>query len=268
MPTIAVNGTELHYDDTGPGRTGETIVFSHGLLLGGWMFAPQVRALRARYRCLSYDHRGQGRSADSRLRSIDMDTLTDDAAALIDRLAGGPVHVCGLSMGGFVALRLALRRPELVRSLALLATTADPEPNVRAYRRLNFVARWLHHRLVIDRVMPICFGRTALADPARAADRDAWRQALRANRRSIWRAVNGVIDRAGVADRLGRIAAPTLVVVGEEDVATPPAAAERLAAGIPGARLVRVPTAGHTLTLERPEAATAALADFLDGLAR
>jgi pimeloyl-ACP methyl ester carboxylesterase len=81
------------------------------------------------------------------------------------------------------------------------------------------------------------------------------------------RAVRGVIERAGVAGELHRIRTPTLVVVGEEDIATPPEKAEALAAGIQGARLVRIPHAGHTSTLEQPAAVNAALARFVDTIA-
>ncbi len=266
MPTIRLGGAELYYEDSGGG--GEPIVFSHGLLWNTSLFAPQVAALRERYRCVAYDHRGQGRSGDSDLRAIDMETLTGDAAALIEALRLGPVHFCGLSMGGFVAMRLAARRPDLVRSLMLLETSADPEPaeNGPKYRLLNLMARWFGLRLVAGAVMPIMFGRTSLHDPARAAESAAWRRQLLSNRRSIWRAVNGVIERRGVHGELTKITAPTLVLVGEEDVATVPAKAERIAAAIPGARLVRIPRAGHSSTVEQPAAVNAALAAFLNGL--
>ena len=142
MPMLRVNGTELYYEDTG-GR-GPAILFSHGLFWDSSLFAPQIAGLKSRYRCVAYDHRGQGRSADSNLRAIDMDTLFADAVALIVTLGLEPVHVCGLSMGGFVAMRLGARRPDLVRSLLLLDTSADPEPpeNAPKLRLWNRIARW------------------------------------------------------------------------------------------------------------------------------
>ncbi len=264
MTTIRINGAELHYEDSG--GEGEPILFSHGLLWNTTLFAPQVAALRGRYRCVAYDHRGQGQSGESSLRSIDMDTLTDDAAQLIAALRLGRVHFCGLSMGGFVGMRLAARRPELLRSLILLETTADAEPPGRKpkYRLMAFVSRWLGTRLVLPSVMPILFGRSVLADPARAADRAAWRaQILATDRRSIWRALNGVLERPAIHDELGKIATPTLVLVGEEDVATVPAQAERIAAAIKGAELLRIPGAGHSSTVEQPAAVNAAIAAFL-----
>jgi 3-oxoadipate enol-lactonase len=263
MPTIRTNGTDLWYEDTG--GSASAILFSHGLLLSTRQFDPQVTALRDRYRCIAYDHRGQGRSALSKLRSIDMETLTADAIALIEALGLAPVHFCGHSMGGFVGMRLAARRPELVRSLILIDTSADPEPpeNVPRFRTMSWIARYLGTSLVIERTMRIMFGRTTLADPARAAERRAWRLALQANRRMIWRAVNGVIERRGVAKELSSINASTIVLVGEEDLATIPAKAEAIHKAIPGSWLVHIPAAGHITTWEQPAAVNATLAAFL-----
>lgn len=268
MTILTVNDTELYVEDTGPGETGETIVFSHGLLWNTGLFRHQVAALRTRYRCIAYDHRGQGRSADSPLRAIDMDLLTDDAIALVVQTGAAPVHFCGLSMGGFVAMRLARRRPDLLRSLILMATTADPErpENVGRYRRLNLAARWLGHRLVVDRVMPILFSRSFLDDPERADERADVRAMMIRNRRSVWRAVNGVIGRDGYQHELPRIDTPTMIVVGDDDVATPPELAERMRAAIPGAVLAQIAGAGHSPTIERPDLVTDAVARFLDSL--
>ena len=124
MPNLDVNGTTLFYKDTGPGSTGETIVFSHGLLWNTALFAPQIAALRDRYRCVAWDHRGQGKSASGPHRNcIGMELVWQDAVALIEKLGLGAVHFVGLSMGGFVAMRMAARRPDLVKTLVLLETS-------------------------------------------------------------------------------------------------------------------------------------------------
>ncbi|MFY0577456.1 alpha/beta fold hydrolase [Cystobacter fuscus] len=263
MPWLDVNGTRLYYEDTG--GSGVPLVFSHGLLWSGRMFDKQVAALRDRYRCITYDHRGQGQSDVWRVDTVDMETVYADGVALIEKLGVGPCHFAGLSMGGFVGMRLAARRPELLRSLILMETTADPEPaeNVPRYKALNFVARWFGLRWVAERVMPIMFGRTFLEDPARAGERAEWRRRLMENRRDIWRAVNGVVRRRSVYEELSRIRTPTLVVVGAEDTATVPAKAERIHAAIAGSRLVKMPRGGHTSSVEEPELLNAALEEFL-----
>ena len=266
MPVQHINGAALHYDTTGAGP--ETIVFSHGLLMDGEMFRAQIDALSGAYRCLAYDHRGQGRSEVTE-SGYDMDSLTQDAAALIRELGAAPCHFVGLSMGGFVGLRLALRYPELLRSLILLDTSADPEPeaNRGPYRRLALVGRWLGFRPVVNRVMKIMFGQTFLTDPARQAERERWRRHLLGlNRIGTARAAHGVIDREGVYDQLGRIGVPTLILVGDEDVATVPAKAERMHAAIAGSKLVVIPGAGHSSSIEQPERVTAAIREFLTAL--
>ena len=268
MASIRINGVELWYEDTG--GSGSPILFSHGLALSARQFEPQVTALRDCYRCIAYDHRGQGRSAPSKLRSVDIETLTADAIALIEALGLAPVHFCGHSMGGFIGMRLAARRPELIRSLMLLDTSADPEPpdNVPRFRRMSRIARYFGTWLVIDSTMKLMFGHTTLADPARAAERRAWRSALQANRRTIWRAVNGVIERRGIANELSSIKVPTLILAGEEDILIVPAKAEAIHEAIYGSRLVTIPAAGHITTWEQPLAVNAALAAFLAGQLR
>lgn len=264
MPRMRINGAEIHYEEDGKGR--ETVVFAHGLLLSGRMFESQVRVLRDRYRCVTFDFRGQGQS-EVTASGYDMDSLTEDAGGLIEALGCAPCHFVGLSMGGFVGMRLAARRPALLRSLVLLETSADPEAaeNVGRYRLLNLVARWLGVRPVAGRVMKILFGREFLEDPARDPLKEEWRRRLLANNRiGITRAVTGVIDRAGVYDEIGRIVLPTLIIVGEIDVATPSAKAERIRERIPGSRLVVIPGAGHSSTIEEPEAVNQALIEFLD----
>lgn len=266
MPNIEVNGTSLYYEDTGPGSTGETIAFSHGLLWGTELFEPQIAALRDRYRCIAWDHRGQGRSAgDAHRHCIGIELVWQDAVALLDALGVGAVHFAGLSMGGFVAMRMAARRPDLVKKLVLIETSHEPEPveNVGRYRLLTAVYRTIGPRLIASRVAPIMLGKTILNDPARKADVARFVK-LMTRRRDMWKAVNGVIDRAGIApSELARIAVPTLILVGDEDVATTPAKAQQMMAAIKGSKLVTIPRAGHSSTLEEPAAVTAAIESFL-----
>jgi 3-oxoadipate enol-lactonase len=108
--------------------------------------------------------------------------------------------------------------------------------------------------------MLVLYGKTALSDPARADERIASRRQLVSNRSTIWRAVNGVLERKSIHAELGKITAPTLVVVGDEDVAAVPARSERIARAISGAKLVIIPHAGHGLTWEQPAAVAAFLA--------
>ncbi|WP_310568673.1 alpha/beta fold hydrolase [Gemmatimonas sp.] len=260
---LTINGVRLWVEDTG--GNGPPVLFSHGLLWSTRMWDAQVTALRSRYRCIAWDHRGQGQSDVPNVRAISIEDCYADAVALIEQLGVAPVHIVGLSMGGFVAMRLAARRPDLVRSCVLLETSAEAEPpeHVPRYRTLNRVARWFGLRMVANKVMPIMFGRTFLTDPARAAERDMWRERLSRNRRDIWRAVNGVIERQPIMPELSRITAPTLIMVGDEDVATVPLKSERMHAAIRGSKLVRIPHAGHSSSVEAPVHVTAAIESWV-----
>ncbi len=229
------------------------------------MFDAQLEALAERFRCIAYDHRGQGRSEPTR-SGYDMDSLTADAAALIERLGAAPCHFVGLSMGGFVGLRLAIRRPELLRSLVLVNTTAETDPPGKfvQYWLMRAWARVFGFRALLRPILPVMFGTSTLADPAMQAVTERWQALVRdARRRALLKATAGVLYRAGVADALHRIRTPTLIVAGAEDTATPPATARRMHAAITGARYVEIPGAGHSSPLEQPASVTAAIQAFL-----
>ena len=267
MPKLQVNNADIYYEDQGAGA--DTIVFVHGLLWSGRMFDDQVQALKDRYRCITIDLRGQGQSEVTQT-GYDIDTLSEDVAAIIEALELNPCHFLGLSMGGFIGLRLAIRRPNLLKSLMLLETSADPEPkeNIGQYRLLNLVARWFGLGIVATRVMPIMFGEKFLNDPLRKNQKGKWQERMIANHRiGITRAVKGVITRSGVYDQIDKISVPTLIIVGDQDTATPLEKSKRMYARIQGAELVVIPGAGHTSTVEEPEAVNQAIDGFLSNLA-
>ncbi len=263
MPHININGFDLYYEDTG-GTGKETIVFSHGLLWSGKMFAAQVEHLKSCYRVVTYDHRGQGQS-EVTYTGYDMDTLTGDAVALINALGVAPCHFAGLSMGGFVAMRLAARHPELVKSLILMETSAQPEPqeNIPKYNLLNNIVKLLGTWPVKGAVMKIMFGQKFLGDASRETLRNYWVNELLKNKRSITRAVVGVTTRKGVEEELPNIKCPTLVIVGDQDVATVPDKAKFIHGKIPQSKLVIIPGAGHSSSVEEPKLVNNAIDEFL-----
>lgn len=265
MPNITLGDVTLSYTDTGRGP--ETIVFSHGFLMSQDLFAPQIATLKDRYRCIAYDHRGQAGSSVPE-EGYDIDTVAEDARRLIEALGVGPVHFVGLSMGGFVGMRLALRSPELLKSLVLMDTSADAEPHQLKYRALGLIAKLFGLGVVANKSMNILFGQTFMTDPARAADRATWRAHIASHDRTgVLKALRGVTDRASVHDQLGQIATPTLVLTGEEDVATVPDKGRRIASAIPGARFELISQAGHSAPVENPEVVTKAIAEFIGGAA-
>jgi pimeloyl-ACP methyl ester carboxylesterase len=258
---LSVHGIQLAYVDTGAGSTGETVVMSHGLLFDRDLFRHQIEHLRSRYRVIAYDHRGQGASDDDPRPVIGMELVTDDALALMTALETGPAHFVGLSMGGFVGMRIAARWPERVRSLVLMNTSAEGEParNAPKYRALAEIARFFGGGRVARRVSPIMLGKTTLRDPSRAHVVAELHERARSMRRTIGRAVRGVIERENVLHLLEKIRVPTTVIVGAEDVATTPDKGERIHRGVLGSRLVVLEGAGHSSAIEVPDAVNAAL---------
>ncbi|MGZ5390149.1 MAG: alpha/beta fold hydrolase [Aeromicrobium sp.] len=271
MPLVHANGIQICVTDTGDpaGKPkAPVVVFGHGLLFSGHMFQTQIERLRTSYRCVTIDWRGQGKTPAT-ADGYDMETLSEDAAAVIVGLGAGPVHYVGLSMGGFVGMRLAARRPELIRSLSLLDTSAGPEDpeKVKQYRLLASIYRWVGMSPLEGRVKPLMFGPAFLADPSSREDNDRWKQGLRSvGRVGLKKAILGVTDRLPVTDELKAIDVPTLVVVGMDDVATPVAKAEVLVAGIAGSTLKTVPDCGHSSTVEQPEALADLLEQFLGSM--
>ncbi|MFW5709185.1 MAG: alpha/beta fold hydrolase [Chloroflexota bacterium] len=266
MPKINVRGVDLYYEDTD--TDGETMLFSHGLLMNLHMFDDQIAHFKSRFRCIAYDHRGQGRSQVTK-RGYDMDTIYEDAVSLIQALDIAPVHFVGLSMGGFVGMRLGARRPDLVRSLVLMETSADSEPgeNILRYNLLRFVARWLSLKLIVNGASKSLFGKTFLGDPSKRDRLAHWKKQIAQNDRvGASRAAAGVFTRQSVYEEIETITAPTLIIVGEEDVATVPAKAERIHGQINGSRMVRIPEAGHSASVEQPQAVIEAMKAFYDSI--
>lgn len=267
MPHLDLSDTSLYYEEAGSGT--ETVVFSSSYLLNRTHYAPQIAALGDRYRIIAYDHRGHRDSTPIK-RPTTMQDIVDDGIAIVEEVAGGPVHWVGLSTGGFVGMRIALQRPELLRSVTLMSTSADPEPLLDRilYRGLFLALRLFGFAPVIGQALGKLFGARFRADPANAALLAEQEALIRSQDiDSVIRFGNAIFARDDVYDRLATIRIPTLVVSGELDVAQPPPRGRRMAARIPGARFELVAGAGHICTLEAPERVNGILISFLSGLA-
>jgi pimeloyl-ACP methyl ester carboxylesterase len=265
---LDVNGIRLNVVDTGPpaGRPdAPVVVLGHGLLFSTTMWRHQVEALRPTYRCVALDWRGQG-GTPATADGYDMDTLYADAVALIEHLDVGPVHYAGLSMGGFVGLRLAARRPDLVRSLTLIDTSAGPEDpaNVGRYKLLASLYRLLGWRPLRSRVAPIMFSAEFLATSQGREVVETWSAELgQQGRRGTQQAILGVVNRLAVDDEVPAIKVPTMLISGSEDVATPTDRADAIADVLPDVESVTLAGVGHVSALEAPDAVTEALLPFL-----
>jgi len=250
MSLININNCDYYYEVHGSGL--ETIVLSHGLLWSGKMYFKQVEYFKSKYKVITYDHRGQGKSEVCK-GGYDMDSLYDDTVKFLEKLNLKKVHFGGLSMGGFVAMRLAARRPDLVKSLILMETSAFAEPNVIKYRFLSTMVKVFGVKAVLKPVMNIMFGDKFLNDPERKEEKESCAAEILKNKKTVVRAVNGVIDRKPIDNELQNISCPTLILVGTQDKATVPKVAEIIHSKINNSILKYIDGAGHTACIEEPD---------------
>lgn len=263
MPTVKVGDINMYYEVHGEGEP-LLLIMGLGVDVTGWEFF-QIPEFSKRYRVIAFDNRGVGRTdAPDAPYSIQM--MADDTGRLLDALGVEKAHVLGLSMGGMIAQELALKYPQRVTSL-ILATTAARQSGLSAHicdtwRRMmeegvsqetqlrntlswgftdSFFENAEQVQVVID---------TMLANP---------------NPQPAYAFVRQVVAcvEHDTRERIGQITAPTLVLVGKEDILLPVKLSEELAAGIPDAELVVLEGAGHGFPIEIADKFNQAVLEFL-----
>ncbi len=244
----------------------EPVVFLHAFPLASAMWRPQLEAVGGKYRALAYDTRGFGKS-DPGDGVYLLEAFVDDLIAFLDGEKIEKAVLCGLSMGGYVALRAAERNPERVAALVLADTRSDADGNEAKLKRAkgaDAIARLGLDAYAGTFLKSVLAPRTLAENPALV---ESLRKIIVANPPLGVRAA--LIAMAGRTDTTASLAAirvPTLILVGEEDLPTPPALARGLHEAIAGSRLEIIPGAGHFSNLENPEAFNRALLAFLDSL--
>ena len=223
------------------------------------MWDAQAGVLAVRFRVLRYDPRGHGRSPVPPA-PYEIADLADDVVRLLDRHDVETAHFCGLSLGGMTGMALAAAHPERVARLVLCCTSA----------RLGPPEAWAERAATVRRE-----GTGAIAEavvsrwvtPGFAVEHPDLVRRLRAMVAATpdggYAACCGAIERMDLREALPRIGAPTLVVAGREDPATPPEQAQRIAEGIPGARVEVLSPAAHLANVEQPDALTALILTHL-----
>lgn len=260
MKAIA-NGVTLHYELRG--ARGSLVVLTHGL--GGDLdfWAPHVEALAAHHRVLSWDLRGAGSSTKTP-GPYDLALFARDLATLLDRLGEERVHLVGHSGGGVVSQRFALDFPERAQSLVLASTSSEVGP--KAARAWNRLAELIERE---------GFGPEREPDPRGYSPRfaaehpEVVREVASRTRRNdpaAYAATARAFGNYNWTAALGAIAVPTLILQGLDDQMTPPGGSVILARGIPRARLLMLPGAGHNLPLEMPQLFAATVLAFLAGI--
>jgi 3-oxoadipate enol-lactonase len=260
MPLLQVNGTELYYELHGP-EDAECLVLSNGVLMSTASWGLQTTELARHYRLLLYDCRGMWRSAHP-AGPYTMELHADDLAALLQALGIGRAHIGGISYGAEVSMAFALRYPQWTRSLILSSAVSHSDEVLQGLID-GWVAavRMKDPHLLYQLSYPLNFSAGYIAANRAALDAAAERYALLD--------LDAVLElllcfkRLNLTAELHRIAVPTLVMVGEEDILKPRKYSERIAGEIAGAQLVVVPGAGHALCLEAPGVFNALVLGFL-----
>jgi 3-oxoadipate enol-lactonase len=252
-------GVDIAYDDVG---TGLPVVFLHGFPHNRTLWAPQLGGLMSRARCVAPDLRGFG---ESEIRGpYSMDRYADDVIAMLDALQIERAVIAGLSMGGYVAFALWRRHRARVRALILADTRAGPDSEEAKTKRRSMIAlaREKGSGVIADAQITGMVGKTTRERHPDIADA-VHRMLTMAPVEGVVGALEAMIARADSTPTLATIDVPTLIIVGDEDVLTPPSEARAMHAAIPGSRLEVLECAGHVSNVERPAAFNHVTSEFL-----
>ncbi len=252
---IRISGRRLAYDVYG---TGPTCVLLHAFPFDRRLLAPLGERLGARARILVPDLRGFG--ASDLGGSYVIADLADDVAQLLDELGVDRAVVGGISMGGYVSLAFAARHGRRLRGLVLADTKAGPDsPEARTARdQAMALVRSAGVPAYLESVLPKLVGPVA-ADAVSEQVRALGAQPPEA----VLAGLTALRDRPDRRGELAGIECPTLILVGADDVLTPPSEAAAMTTAIPRAVLVEIPGAGHLANLEAPLPFAQAIAGFL-----
>lgn len=256
MPFADVNDQQLYFEDTG--TDGPAVIFCHGFLMDHEMFKPQVEALSAEFRCIAWDERGFGQTPAS--EPFTFWDSANDALALLSHLGIDQAFFVGMSQGGFISLRAALKAPERVLGLGLVDTQAGLESAEARPLYEGMTEQWV-------REGPTDALAEAVASIIMSPGYDhsewiaKWKERDQAAIETPFRTL---MERDDLTSRLPEITAPAIVFHGEQDAAIPIERAELLAEQLPNCeRLVRIPGAGHASNLSHPSDVNGPLLEFL-----
>jgi 3-oxoadipate enol-lactonase len=257
-----LNGAEIFYTDIGD-KSATPIVLIHGFPFNSDMWTRQIDVLKSTFRVITYDVRGHGRSevGDGQYT---LEAFVDDLIALLDYLRLDKVALCGLSMGGYIALRAVERNPERCRALILCDTTSNADSNEAKLRRAASIKT-----IKASGVKPYAeeFPKAVLSPHTFLKGTDVVetvRNMIQSNSPlGICGALLAMAARTETTPCLPKVDVPTLILVGQDDKTTPPELSEKMHQLIPSSELQIVSNAAHLCNLENPEEFNTHLLDFL-----
>ena len=255
------------YDERGD-EDAPAVVFAHGTLMDRTMFDAQAEALAdaGGYRTVAYDLRAR---TEYHAPAYDLEDLVGDAVALLDNAGIESCVYVGMSMGGFVALRLALRHPERVDGVVLIDSMAGTHTEAQRQTYEAMVSTLEGSDAVPEPLArttaQVLFGETTRDDRPELVEN--WtRRWLSYTPEAVVNEVRSWLHRDDILDRMDEIDVPVLALHGEEDVSIPVERARETVEALPDARLSVVPEAGHSSNDENPGFVNRRLVEFLDEL--
>ncbi len=260
MSKINVRGIEMGYDEAG---SGTPVVLLHGFPFNRTMWSEQFEALMPRHRVLAPDLRGHGETSVT-AEPATMEEMAKDVSALMEKLNISRAAVCGLSMGGYVALALYRMFPLRARALVLADSRPGADTEEARANREAQAEKALKEGMagIADAMMPkLLSPKTVARNPAVVAR--VREMILKMKPEGAAAALRGMAQRRDQTTFLSRIISPALILVGREDMITPLPEAELMHREIGGSRLVVIEDAGHISNLEQPESFNPSLTKFL-----
>ena len=253
----------MEYDDIG---TGIPLLLIHGFPHDRSLWRPQFDGLKDQARMIAPDLSDFGASGTA-LETMNMDDYATDLKALLDKLEIKQAVICGLSMGGYIALAFLSRYPDAVKGLILCNTKAGADDEKAREGRLETAAK-VHDKgmaALAEGMLPKMLTAATIATQPNvsAAVKDMM---ARQPPDGVVAALQGMAARPDRTRMLARITVPTLIITGSADTAIPPSESKVLADAILGSKLLVIPDVGHLSNVEAPEAFNAAVRDFVDGL--
>jgi 3-oxoadipate enol-lactonase len=254
MPTIEANGETIFFVDEG---AGPPVLFVHSLGSNNSLYRDQIASLKDSYRCIAPDCRGHG--ASSYNGTFTVEDAAADHKAVLDHLGIDKCHIVGLSMGGPIAFNLNTRWPDLAQSMVIADSFArirgGAEDRIYATQEAVAYLSMLEfgNQYAGDRLMP--------TTPIDKLDELA-AEIAKCPPKAYVDTVRAIFTYDATGD-LARVTAPTLILIGDSDDATPMAESEFIRDGIKGSEIRTIPDAGHLSTIDSPDEFTAELSAFL-----
>ena len=242
-----------------------TVLLSSGLGGTAGYWAPQLAALKPRYRVVTYDQAGTGRNKRQLPRDHSIAAMADEALAVLDATATDRAHVVGHALGGLVGLELVRRHPDRVRSLTVVNGWAAAHAHTKRCFELRLMLLTHEGPAAYVKAQPIfLYPADWLAKNAeRAAQEEAHGLAGFQGAETLRRRIAALLA-FDATPHLAALRTPTLVSAARDDVLVPCSMSEQLASAIPGARLDVAPWGAHAINVTQPDAFNATLLGFLD----